>query len=295
MVAFPGNGRRFLIIASAVAVVLLSLFVCSEGRSFEETEAIFEKHVSFNYHKTKDLLQGAGWTVYSNQEQHKRTKDLPLFVTYQASFAFESVNCVGWNPTLLITCAGNGKPVLISSGSVGSKTDCGSTENSIVCTIPIEDGTSLSSTMKATDVMTFECRGMNEADLLAGIGLRAQELTCDASTQSAKQGLKMDVVWGNQMAYSFQCKTIDSVLTTFDDKGHCMSMIRPESCQKSDSGSPCSASLPKRYLTQIDEFFEKNPGAIFQSISSPPSAQEAVWNVDSTPTTPTNSRFVSSS
>jgi len=292
-----GSARRFIIVFTALAVLLLSLLVCSEGRTFEETEAYFERSVNFNNHKAKDLLEGPGWTVYSDRDQHTRTKDLPYYVTYQLSWAFESVNCVGWNPTLLITCAGEGKPVLISKGSMVSNTpDCGSTESSIVCIMPIEENTSLSSTLKATDIMTFECRGKQESDLLAGVGLRTQDLTCNGSNhnQSAKQGLKMDVVWQNNVAYSFQCRTIDSVLTTFDDKGHCMSMVRPETCQSGDSGSPCLVSLPKRYLTQIDDFFQKNPGAISQSVSVAPAAQE-IWASDSTPSPPTNARFVTSS
>lgn len=295
--ATANGGHRLVALFAALFVVLLSLLVCSDAaRTYEETEAYFEKSVNFANDKARQLLEEPGWTVYSHQEQHTRTKSFPLFATYKVSWAFESENCVGWrNPTLLITCTGEGKPVLISKGSTDSKTDCASTNSAVVCIIPIEDQTSLSSTMKATDILTFECRGNTETDLLAGIGLRAQELTCMGSNISAKQGLKMDVIWGTNMAYSFQCKTIDSVLTTFDDKGHCMSMIRPEDCQSGDSGSPCMVSLPKRYLTQINDFFEKNPAAVIKSASAAPAAQDAVWNSDSTPSTPTTTQFVSSS
>lgn len=277
---------RFCMNYIAILSLVLSFFVFSEARSYEEAEAHLERSVDWNNRNVQDLLQGPGWSVYSSKEQHTRTKDLTHYVTYQLSWAFESKDCVGWNPTILITCTGEGKPVLISKGTSNkSNPDCAMTKSAVVCMIPIEEATSLYSTIKQTDIMTFECRGNKESDLLAGVGLRGQDLICSGSSSEAKQGLKMDVMWQNNMAYSFQCKTIDNVLTTFDDKGHCMSLSRAgEECGGGDSGSPCSVSLPKRYLTQIDEFFVKNPTAISQTISIAPSAQNAVWNTESTPT-----------
>lgn len=290
--SFHGHLLTFV---TALSVILLSLIACSEAaKSYEESEALFEKSVNFNSARnTRELLTGPGWTVYEQPENNERTKDLPYFVLYQVSWAFESQNCVGWNPTLLLTCTGDGKAVLINKGSAGTKTDCAATASAVVCTLPqIEEHTSLSSSIKSTDIMTFECRGKTHADLLAGIGFRAQDLACNSVSQVAKQGLKLDVLWGgNQVAYSFQCKTIDSVLTTFDDKGHCMSMIRSDDCDAGDSGSPCLVSLPKRYLTQIDEFFDKNPTAISPTATTPPMAQFQPW-YEATPTVaPANTQF----
>jgi hypothetical protein len=283
----PRSGAfRFFMNYMAILALSLSLLVCLEARSYEDAEAHLERSVNWNNRNVQDLLKGPGWSVYTSKEQHMRTKDLSYYVTYQLSWAFESKDCVGWNPTILITCTGDGKPVLISKGTSDNiSPDCAMTKSAILCMIPIEESTSLYATIKQTDVMTFECRGDKESDLNAAVGLRRQDLICSGSESEAKQGLKMDVMWQNNMAYSFQCKTIDNVLTTFDDKGHCMSLSRAgEECGSSVSGSPCSVSLPKRYLTQIDDFFVKNPAAISQSKSVAPSAQGALWNTDSTPT-----------